>query len=281
MPVGLSGSGIVQHYFLPCPLERHGEKSVALWAANPSGKAIVYVHGFLGHPTSTWSLFQTLLPLSQNCRGYDLLFYGYDSGKVRADPNAARLYELLKVLYSHPIQLIKRSLPFLGGRKRTFAYSEILVVAHSLGSIITRLALLKAHREKQEWAARTRAVYFAPAHKGADLAPLFFSAIMGVKVPGVGFLEPLLKFHFQSLQDLVPGCQTLTDLEQRVNDEIETGANYLSALRVFQGELDKVVSFVPFGRDPEPQYFAGQSHMSVCKPTAQFREPLQALEALL
>ena len=257
-----------------------GQQSEALWALNPSGKAIVFVHGFGGAATATWVQFPSLLQSQASCRGYDLIFYGYDGLRMRARPSADLLIRVLDALFSDPVGLMAHSLGSLGrsSRSRNFRYREIVVVAHSLGAVVSRLALVDAYGKRREWAPKVKLILFAPAHAGANILALA-SLAMGV----VRFfpVEALFRYHFQVLQDLGEDCQTLTQLAELTRRAIKRGARNLIAKRVIHAGQDKVVSPATFCSDPVPGFIHGVSHSAVCKPRNDFVEPLKHLLASL
>ena len=48
----------------------------AILSVRPDNHAVLFIHGFHGDATKTWTDFQNLLPASPKCSGRDLFFYG-------------------------------------------------------------------------------------------------------------------------------------------------------------------------------------------------------------
>jgi pimeloyl-ACP methyl ester carboxylesterase len=266
----------MQTHHLPVRIS-FGEQSEALWALKPTGRAILFVHGFGGSATTTWVQFPTLLQKENSCRGYDLVFYGYDGLRTRARPNGDLLARFLDAMFSNPAGLLAQSLPS-GSRPKTFRYKQIIIVAHSLGAVVSRIALVDAYGKRRDWASKVKLVFFAPAHGGANILSLA-SLAMGVlrMVP----VEAFARYQFQVLHDLEENCQTLAQLAAQTRKAIEGGARNLIAERIIYAGQDKVVNPATFCEDPVPDFIHGASHTGVCKPRNDFSDPLQYVLASL
>lgn len=255
----------------------HAKNASVHWAIKPNGTIVIFVHGFAGGPTSTWPQFPTLLPAAKAAREADILFYSYDSLRTRAYVSAVKLYKFLTILTANPNALIQQSLPGTVARTGTpFAYSRIIIVAHSLGALVSRLALLEAHKNNDAWAANVRLILFAPAHTGADILRL-----AGLALTGLPVAMPAAQLVLPSLQDLDPRSSAiLKRLAKEVSAAVKK-APYLRATVVIHAERDPVVSPNPFCTDPTPLFIPGVDHMSVCKPNPPFSIPLDQVTALL
>jgi pimeloyl-ACP methyl ester carboxylesterase len=155
----------MQSHHFPLDLKRPdgqswGRSSKAFFATEPVGSAILFVHGFGGKATDTWLEFPRLLPLEAESAGYDLLFYGYDGKKARAAFSAAGLLEFLDALNDTPSRdVINPSLtPGIPKRPKAFRYKRLVICAHSLGAVVSRLALLDAGNQtpRRRWLSRVR-----------------------------------------------------------------------------------------------------------------------------
>lgn len=249
-----------------------------MFAINANQKLVMFVHGFAGTATGTWLQFPGLLPVTQKGRNRDFVFYGYDGLRTRATVSAVELLAFLNDLFTKTAQIVNGSLPAgVPRRPANFTYTDVLVVAHSLGAVVSRQALLFAHKRGDAWAGKTRLVFFAPAHMGADVLRLVGEALTGLP----GLIPAAFKYRYQVLQDLEPNSQMLQFLRDEVQQALPA-APYLAARAVIIAGNDKVVSPVPFVGDPQPpQLIPNRSHTGVCKPTAGFIDPLTAVENLL
>jgi pimeloyl-ACP methyl ester carboxylesterase len=227
----------MQTHHLPTRIP-FGEQSEVLWALAPTRKAILFVHGFGGSATTTWVQFPSLLQRERSCHGHDLIFYGYDGLQTRARPSADLLIRLLDELFSNPTELLAKSLPS-AARPKQFKYKEIVIVAHSLGAVVSRIALVDAYSKRRNWASKIKLVFFAPAHGGANILSL---ASLAMGVLRLAPVEALARFRFQVLHDLEENCQTLTELANQTRATIRRGARNLIARRVIYAGQDKVVN---------------------------------------
>ena len=137
-----------------------GEESEASLAIHPTGIAVVFVHGFGGSAVGTWLEFPTILTGSPKCSGSDLFFFGYKSKRRDAAYSGSELFGFLSALGSEPARtMINPSLPAgATQRSKEFQFKHIVICAHSLGAVITRLALLDALNEDPapQWPRRVR-----------------------------------------------------------------------------------------------------------------------------
>jgi pimeloyl-ACP methyl ester carboxylesterase len=268
-----------QTHHLPVILN-HGSGTQAYWALNPAHTLILFVHGFRGQAVGTWTDFASLLPAEACCAEADILFYGYDATHSRCTVSAALLRDFMSMLDSNPKATISEAAPEVAANRHNFTYERFVVVAHSLGAVVAREALLYGLQERLRWAARTELVLFAPAHNGANILPLLnASAILARLVP---FLRLIQVFgHFTVLADLEPGCAHLEWLRQATNEALRRGASSLIARRVILGGKDNVVNPTPFGQDPAPVVFQGCDHLTVCKPGGDFMRPVEEMRDLL
>lgn len=103
----------------------------------PSGMAnhaLVFVHGFAGHPIRTWAEMRRLMLSDPTLLNTDLLFLGYDSIRPKVAENGNELARFLETLRGAPDLRIA----FAGDET---AYRTITCVAHSEGGLVLRYAI--------------------------------------------------------------------------------------------------------------------------------------------
>jgi pimeloyl-ACP methyl ester carboxylesterase len=252
------------------------KKKRAYWAVRPTGTAVIFVHGLMGEAVGTWSNFEGLLLKSGKCQGCDLIFYKYNSTDAQVHSNSALLYEYLDELLTTPAAIVNKD-AILGERRAPdFKYKKVILVAHSLGSIICRQALLEANTAKDDWREYIELVLFAPAHLGAMNIEDFVTEIASIfrakwVVAGAKVRWPVLK-------DLRKGSDLLTELASGTQKAVVGGkADFLRAKKVVFGEFDRVVFVDNFCGDARLKVFAGKDHRSVCKPNDTFLDPVKAV----
>jgi pimeloyl-ACP methyl ester carboxylesterase len=265
--------------------ERPDKEVQALLAVQPLNKAVIFVHGFSGDPITTWSDFPVLLPARQQCAGHDFFFYGYDGLRANTNSSAALLRNFVDRLLSGTSSLVNDSLPTDGQRPEDFEYTKVLFVAHSLGAVIIRRALLDLTQmdlteKRRPWLANSKMVLFAPAHTGASVVDLALEVTTGMGfiksfVGIVQFLSPLIK-------ELKPNSIVLHDLLADTKKARLGGANpHLRAQKVVFAEIDNIVETIRFADDPPEDAIPGTRHTTVCKPSTDFLRPLEIVEQYL
>jgi hypothetical protein len=177
---------------------------------------------------------------------------------------------------------VRRSSPE-AARLRTgsTSYDRVTIVAHSLGSVIVRRALLDLAQDKtlRKKLGAIQVVLFAPAHLGARIVSLATEALGVFQLP----IGPLVKFRWPVLTDLEQPSQTLALLLEQTESEFAvcTTANeptsHIIAGGVMHAEHDKIVSQNAFFRDPPMTPAPNRGHSDCCKPTAAYRDPVDFL----
>src|SRR5215471_9605979 len=126
-----------QTHLMSRPLQEDS-KVQAIFAVRPSRKAILFIHGYTGDALKTWKDFPALLPQNPKFAGHDLLFYGYDGLRAPVGSSASLFRQFLEKLFANTPDISNRSLPPLFHRDATFGYDDLIIVAHSLGAVVTR-----------------------------------------------------------------------------------------------------------------------------------------------
>jgi pimeloyl-ACP methyl ester carboxylesterase len=105
----------------------------------PDKVLLLFIHG-LGGDGTTWGLFPTLLQSDPALKGrFDLEFYRYPSSAVRFpwSKQSIRIQDLSRAMRTE-----------LGARFTN--YSDVIVVAHSMGGLVAQKYIVDELKEKQE-----------------------------------------------------------------------------------------------------------------------------------
>ncbi len=254
-----------------------GSESIVRWATEPVGRAVVFVHGFGGEALGTWDQFATLLPLQPQAAGRDLFFYGYDSLVAQAPVSAAELLDFLQALWTDPVTRVIQ--PTLQDARRAdpgFRYMHVSLVAHSLGAVVVREALVQAAMDTPPapWLKDVSLVLFAPAHTGAVILDLANEALGAMPAKFGAAAATGAKAFVPVLRDLEPGSDMLDKLRDDTDDLLGQGHDSLRAKVVVLGKKDRIVQAVRFCKDPGPRIVPDKGHIGVCKPDTGYLDPL-------
>jgi hypothetical protein len=257
-------------------LPTSGRKTRAHWCVIGARRLVVFVHGFGGHPIKTWPDFPRLLPEGKHLPPFDYVFFGYDGVQTQATNSATLFLRFLQQFLADPAALINATSPS-AEKRPPFTYSRVIIASHSLGAVVTRRALLDAHRLQENgarmpWLSTIRLVFFAPAHKGAFAAALVTQALTSqpwalLNLAGIyaQYRSPLLNDLDPKVSLVLPALEAETLAIARV---VTPPPGYITAQRILRGEQDRVVHNVDFGVDPPvpPADMIATDHFGVCKP---------------
>jgi hypothetical protein len=266
---------MVETHFAERKLSDWGRGSFVHWSRKPKGKAIIFIHGFNGGPDDTFSEFEILFRTSSGFKGYDIYFYGYDSLFQPAEVSAVEFRDFIKQIQKNSLSLFNSSLPSDDDARTP--YKKVLIVAHSLGAVVSRLALLSAFKKKFKWVDNCSLLLFAPAHKGTSLT--LTSIIMGEAMPGLLKIVSLVaKFFVPTIKELQGNSIVIEELEKETKNLIKKGVRtFTIAKGVVWASRERIVRCVTFGEDPEAERIPKTNHSSVCKPSLKFLRPLEIL----
>lgn len=251
-----------------------GIESQVILSRAPAGRLIVFVHGYTGKAVGTWEDFDTILPAEADLKDCDFLFYGYPGFSSNVVASAALLYQDLDAIFHEP-RTIVQDVGILT-RRPIVPFQKVLLVGHSLGSLLIRWALLMAHQDSKTWLNSVKFVLFAPAHSGnlLDTAAEELKSASSWLSFGTGATALMSPF----LKELSPGSAVIEKLKEGV---LQSGSTALRAVKVVIAELDKVVSNLPFPGDPVPIGVRDKGHISVCKPGTGYDLPVRIVKESL
>ncbi|HVY94352.1 MAG TPA: hypothetical protein VHA14_16440 [Bryobacteraceae bacterium] len=252
------------------------ERSRVILSRHKPDTLVIFVHGFRGDALETWQDFDQLVITNPRFKNADFIFFGYDAYLSNVLAGASFLYNLLNDLEENPASVTSITNPNIAAARRE-KYKRIALVAHSLGAVVCRWAIVRAVEEGKDWRSRLRLLLFAPAHTGSDLAHLATSAAEGFA--WISLFVQAVKANVPLVRELDPSSRILTELADRVSKTKNEPC--LKASRVVIAEREIVVSNLPFPGDPCPDALRDTDHISVCKPSAARMKPVQYLEDLL
>ncbi len=235
--------------------------------------AVIFVHGFGGDSYGTWRDFHGLSIKDQRLRQADLYFYSYRSSSGQLPGQASR-FELFASTIADGVE---HHAAFGGG---SGGYRRIVLVAHSQGAVIARLAVLQAHKQNRRWVESTRLVLFAPAHCGERIASTVASLLD--RLPLLGVVIDVVQYRAPATEQLTAGPGTMLEGLRRSTERLATEKPELSrglrATCVF-GDRERVVVADVFDCDvrwqPDP---LGHDHQSICKPNRGWMFPVQFVD---
>jgi pimeloyl-ACP methyl ester carboxylesterase len=262
-------------------------RSQVLFSKHSPRAAVLFVHGWGGSALSTWDRFCTLAREASALQACDLFFFGYPSRDPTVAFCASRFSRFLRDLLTAPDASIAQ--PTLGKYAEwldpRLEYARVVVCAHSMGAVVARRALVDLDSDPAiiELLSRVRLLLFAPAHKGSHLPELIAQGFGLNILFGPAILGALLRGWYRSVDDLAIGSPSLKRLEEETVAKLKARppgspkASHLVADAVLHAQYDKVVSQEPFGEDSPMQGVMGATHGSICKPSEEFRIPIDNL----
>jgi pimeloyl-ACP methyl ester carboxylesterase len=254
-------------------------RSIVYLSRTPGEKLLIFIHGFGGHPTKTWSGFPAMLLDKPELADYDFIYYNYDSKHVQATFSGIALHDFIGDLMNKPNYF---SFTSTIGYERTenFRYRKITLVAHSLGSIICRFALNRSYAIKSHWHEITNMVLFAPAHMGAmalrSLVHLFYS------LP-IAFVADVVRYNTVTMNDVdlsLTDCSLHYLIAETKNIQQHPDHSFTIAEKVIWAEYERIVNNHKFLKDSEPSLAFGKDHMTICKPDQTYIDPIDLLIAM-
>ena len=259
-----------------------GLEGTELKLVTTPSRLVVFVHGFGGEPVASWAHF-ALGSGSPWWDAADLLFVGYDSTRLDVLGVASALRFLIQRTFPH----LAGEYLYAGGAylrpPDAPAYSELIVVGHSLGGVVVRRAIVDMVNaathdgtvETDPALSQGRLCLFSPATAGFDPTGDFglFVELIGQKLLRMSLRSP------PALRALRPGsaelasCQRTTEVAQRDHEAIR-----LLQPQTVWANPDHIVVALNYDTDL-PSYPAFErNHRNVCKPNFAYPLPWSVVE---
>jgi hypothetical protein len=250
-------------------------------------RLIVFVHGFGGKTMRTWREFERSGQTRPWWRESDMLFVGYESLKERPAETAAWLRTRLPEFYPLLPPGITAQEGVGAREAMTNSYRELVLVGHSLGGFILRLALLQ---EARTWLFQDREFDSSasrPPLLDATLR-LFSPASAGFQPAGLlAVLTCLFSVSMVALRGapaftmLQPGSGLLLKTREETETLINRNRRDLAALRahIMWASREQVVEQDGYQTDYEADSLVPlRNHADVCKPHPGYEQPWNFVE---
>jgi hypothetical protein len=266
---------MMQNFLLQRSLSSYGKQTYVNWSLRNVNKAVVFIHGFSGSSLETFGDFNIEFRFRSEYFDHDVYFYGYDSLRVQTVISSNTFFSFLEAIQDNLNDIIAESGVSV---QRTEKYSEIVIVAHSLGAVVARYALLIGVRKNMTWLENCKLVLFAPAHKGAKKAVKLYNQLPGF----LKYIGPLTEFFVVTINEVMEGSDLIREIEEKYLSLLQKGTyQFAIAKKVVWAELDKIVNCSDFANDPSAEVFIGRNHTNVCKPSNSFIKPFEIVESVL
>lgn len=267
----------MRNHFLSLKLSNYGENSYVLWSKEKQVKgAVIFIHGFRGDTYFTFGEFDNYATEDENFKNYDLYFYGYNSTQESMYTSAASFSEFLRDINLINHYILEKSLG-TKLREKHIIYENVVIVAHSLGAAVSRIALIYAKEKSLKWLDKVKLILFAPAHMGARGT---FSAIIGTMPTLLGLVTSVCRFKTVTMDELInPATGPLAYLHKETEKYINQGIlTFTVAKEVIAAEFDEVVNPEKFINDPPPKPVRESDHITVCKPKSRFDQRIKFIK---
>jgi len=289
---------MLDHVFVPLPDALGGEGAHAMLSAHKgTDTAVVFVHGFGGHPSKTWRDFHDMVdsPLAdKRWKTCDLYFFRYPSTHQSTNTSAKQLVREVRKLFPSPdprwfrvagpgmprdLEILFSPREIIDVRPKPYAYTNLVIAGHSEGGFVIRRFALRALEDggQTDPLLQARVRLFAPALFGA--APSGWLGALA-EAPVIKGISRVLLGSSVAYKELEPTSRILG----LVQDETQGNAVALKSTTAFAalllwGEEDEILLQGKYTTDKEYDTIPGHNHGSICKPKPGFTVPLEFLHA--
>jgi triacylglycerol esterase/lipase EstA (alpha/beta hydrolase family) len=251
-----------------------GKNSQAFFAYDQPKACVIFVHGFNGTAIGTWNDFPDFLTTDSSFKEIDFVFYGYGSLDASASFNAVAFKEFLIGMTAPKNNGILPQSQELPERN----YEKMYLVAHSLGALIVRRAILSLCNNNNPWIDKISLVLFAPAHTGARIQKLAKEVLSGL----TSLLPSFMGYQYPVYQDLEPNSLFINKLIEDTNALLQQNKGKCNiAKKIVWGEKDRVVTQINFCSDPDAELVYHKGHINICKPDNVYIKPIEILKDAL
>jgi hypothetical protein len=294
----------MQHF----PVSLQGNRGAfALLSHRPPVAAVIFVHGFLGDPRTTWVDFEHLVDQAPRWNECDLFFYAYRSrnqivplaeefSHFLTDIARAREQAVISTRFFAPSSkshtFFSTVLDFWESRGSA-PYHYLILVGHSTGAVIIREVmrqkithLVKSKGDLGAWmqtgkedvdypdrlVLRSALRFFAPAHLGVLAAGKLGLA---QSLPIIGKITGAYLRSNPLYQNLRHDSPTILELK-KATEELWKQYKFeaLKAGSLF-GTNEEVVYIGGYSHDEVDSTVSGHDHISICKPRPDYVKPLE------
>jgi pimeloyl-ACP methyl ester carboxylesterase len=263
------------NFYIQRSIPDWGKTTYVNWNRGTPSKALIFVHGFNGSTMDTFGHFNLEFRFRPAYKDYDVYFFSYDSLFQQISNSALEFLHFLRTMHDNPDVIMQSS----GMALHRNTYTEIVIAAHSLGAVVTRVALNEGYDSGATWLDKCKLILFAPAHNGARKELDTF-----INFPGyLKCMGPFLRYFVLSLSQLIDPTIILAPMHEKIKELItkEGIESFTVAKKVIWASPERVVINRKLLKDPEAIIFRKKNHSQVCKPTATYLKPFTELEALL
>lgn len=273
------------------------EKSFALLSSEESAdvvRAVVFIHGFNGSASKTWTDFLSLVDDDVPNTGWwkpsDLFFFDYQWASVdhQLVNNTIEVFKFARAVFPQPEKVLG---PDNGFRPESFRYKELVLVGHSEGGLLIRRAIIEAAQDDEE----ITALIAADRGVTSDLPPprglltasvrLFAPALGGAKITGLlGVLTSLGPIAAAlagsaSKSGMEPTSPAVTQPRTQTDRYAERLPYACFRAHILWAHTDRIIIGEKYTLDKHCRTFPdGTDHVSVCKPTINYLLPLSFVE---
>lgn len=246
---------------MPLRQEYDGIESTLYQSSIPSATsdaAVVFIHGFYGNLTDVWKVMRRELDKVHPFDAIDFHVVSYASSST---PESLGYF-----LSGFLEQLWKK----LNGPRR------VILVSHSLGSVLSRLAILEGIHRGSPWTACCRQVYLAPAHLGTRVSALVHALHDNALMPDpLRLMHIMFEHRHPAYECLKQDSPFLRDLKTNV-EHFAYCPGVVANITMF-GQREYVVYRGTFGPDPRPKHIPRRTHSSILRVSSKYQAPIGAI----
>jgi hypothetical protein len=252
-----------------------GKQTFVNWCVNDVDKAVIFIHGFNGSSENTFGDFHLEFRFREEFADKDVYFFSYDSLFVQIPNSGLRFKKFLEIISTNLGEVVSNSHADIS---RTSNYKKVTIIAHSLGAVVARWALMRAYNQNCNWVHNIELILFAPAENGAREEILDFLCFPGY----LKMLGPAIKYFVTTVKQLTNKSLIVEPLKKEYIALCEkSNPKFAFAKGIIWAQKERVVTNDIYLKDePDPIEF-DTDHVSICKPTKKFSYPFEIVADIL